>query len=329
LLDRGIKVTEFREASKQVDTDRLIAGQELIAKSDFDLVIAIGGKGAIQLGKLLAFLATNDGSIEDYVGVDSIKEPPLPLIAVAMTAGSGAAISHCSCFINSKNLFRSSVCDNYLMPDVAILDPGLKSWQHPNEIAADGLVSISYAIEAVTSPEATPVTDACALSAVTLLCRWLPIAYAHGSDLQAREKLMFAQQLVAMAVFNSSPSTLCRLAGQIEVVVHIDFGHAVAALLPHMLEYLSQTMSERVEMIGEAIWKAEANSDNAGKRPLAPELMRRFIQRLELPLQLSFEGLEEKHIELLLKMLEGDHYGRPVAHPNKMDILIDILRRAL
>jgi alcohol dehydrogenase len=329
LKSRGIDIVEFREASKQVESEQLEKGLKLLSDNEIDLIVAIGGRGAIHLGKLLAFMATNEGPIENYVGVDSVKNPSLPLVAVAMTAGSGAAISHCACFIDSRNLYRSSVCDHHLMPEVAILDPGLKSWQQPREIAADGLTSISYAIEAVMSTESTPVTDACALSALTLLGRWLPVAYAHGNDINAREILMYAQQLVAMAIYNSTPSTVCKLAGQIEAYVHINFGHAIAALLPPLLEFFSETQPEKVELIGEALWKAESDSGSAGQRPPASELMRHFIQRLDLPLQLSFEGLEERHVENLMKMLDGDHYGRPVTHPSKMDKLIDVLRRAL
>ncbi len=330
LESRGVKITEFRDATTQVRSDQLEQGREYLDQKEFDIVIALGGRGAIQLGKLLAFMATNPGAIEDYIGPDSGRKPSLPVIAVAMTAGSGAAISHCACFFNKQNLTRSSICDQFLLPTVAILDPGLKAWQQPQEIASDGLSSLSYAIESIVSDEASPVTDACALSAITLICQWLPVTYAHGHDLDAREQLMYAQQLVSMAVFNSSPSTLCRLATQIEALIHIRFGYAVAALLPHLLDHFHKQIPKRIDMIGEAMWRAEVSSGNGGDtRPGTSELMRRFIQRLDIPLQLSFEGLEEEHIATLKKSLEGDHYGRPADHPNPMDMMIDILRKAL
>jgi len=329
LQTRGIKLLEFREATTQVNTDQLEHCHKILNEKDIDLVIAIGGKGAIQLGKLFAFMATNPGAIEDFAGENTGRNPSLPMVAVAMTAGSGAAISHCACFINKQNLYRFSICDQFLMPEVAILDPGLKAWQPPQEIASDGMTSLSHAIESITSPEATPVTDACALSAITLICKWLPVAYAHGHDLDAREKLMYAQQLVSMAASNSSRSTLCRLSAQIEAFVHIKFGYVMSALLPHMLDYCSESIPERVEMIRDALERTEFTPRDSDLRLQASELLRRFIQRLDIPLQLSFEGLEKEHIETVKKTLDGDHYGLPTVHPNPMDTMINILHKAL
>jgi len=328
LNKRGIEFIEYRLDSNFVTNDQLVEGEKLLGHNDFDIIIAIGGRGIIQLGKMLALLATNEGPIEKYAGVNVSRNPSLPVVAVAMTAGCGAAISHCACFVDSESKNRYSLRDQNLLPDLVILDPGLKAWQSPGDTAADGLASLAYAIEAITSESPTPVTDACALAAVTAICRWLPIAYTHGNDIKAREQLMYAQQLVSMAVFNSSPSCLCRLAGQIEAIVHIPFGNVVAALLPHQLERNAEVTPDRVEMIGKAIWEADNSSAKQQKRPPATELLRRFIQRLDLPQRLSFMGMDEGHVERVTKSLEGDHYGNPPGNPNKCQALRDLILRA-
>ena len=61
-----------------------------------DFMLAVGGGAAIDLAKAVAAMATNDESptVKDYlenVGRDlKIVEPPLPVLAMPTTAGTGA-----------------------------------------------------------------------------------------------------------------------------------------------------------------------------------------------------------------------------------------------
>ncbi len=56
--------------------------------------------------------------------------------------------------------------------------------------------ALTHAIEAYVSIAATPITDACALKAVTMIAENLPLAVEDGSNAKARE---------AMALCSSSP----------------------------------------------------------------------------------------------------------------------------
>ena len=43
--------------------------------------------------KIASISATNDGSIEDYIGVDKVGKKGLPIICVSTTSGTGSEVT--------------------------------------------------------------------------------------------------------------------------------------------------------------------------------------------------------------------------------------------
>ena len=325
----GIKVTEFRDIGTHVTSDELIEALLLVRSKGVDVIVAAGGRNAIQAAKVLALMATNGEEVLESWDSMEIKHTALPVIALAMTAGSGAAIAQCACYVDSRTVTRICFAHPNLMPAVAILDPGLKSWKSPDEMACDGIVSVGYALESMTSKLSTPVTDACALAAITALAHWLPVSYALGSDLAAREQVMYAQQLVSIAMSHCPSTVICKLAGQIEAHTRIPFGHAVSALLPPMLEFYDESVPEKVMEIAEALKKGGLSADESDGRLSAADLMARFIQSLDLPLRLSFLGMEKEIIPELAASIDCRSYSISAPRHVDAEALEAILHRAL
>lgn len=329
LASLEITVTEFHEVTDRVSAEMIQAGLAMAQECRADLIVAIGGRSAIKAGKLIGMLVTNGGSLEDYRGFQPLTSPPLTIVAIAMTASSGAAISNCACYNDDESCMRCCISDTKLIPTVAILDPGLTNWLSPQEIAADGIVSFGYAIEALASDMATPVTDSCALAAITNLVRWLPDAYTQSQNMEAREKLMYAQQLVSMARSNAIASMVCKLAGQLEVQTHIPLGNAVAALLPHVLDHYQKTLPGKVAMIGEAMVHGDATLGNDPQLTQTADKMRAIIQRLDMPLRLSFLGLEEGQINGVITALESATLESHTPLASDAAALIHLLKLAM
>src|SRR5881394_3898672 len=72
-------------------------GVQLARREGCDLVIGFGGGSAIDAAKAVAALATNEGEVLDYLEVIGcarpLTHPPLPVIAVPTTAGTGAEVT--------------------------------------------------------------------------------------------------------------------------------------------------------------------------------------------------------------------------------------------
>ncbi|NJL77814.1 MAG: iron-containing alcohol dehydrogenase, partial [Richelia sp. SM2_1_7] len=72
-------------------------GARLARDERVELVASIGGGSAMDLGKAIAAMATNEGAITDYLEVIGRGQPllraPLPFIAIPTTAGTGTEVT--------------------------------------------------------------------------------------------------------------------------------------------------------------------------------------------------------------------------------------------
>jgi alcohol dehydrogenase len=325
-----IATMEFSDVRDRVSHRVVNAATDEARDFNVDLVVAIGGRQAMHVGRLVAMLLRNGGRIEEYQSADRITKPSMTSVVVATTASTGVAISTCVCYTNEDTGKRFCFADPRLLPSVAILDPGLTNWLSPQDIALDGVASLGYAVEAMFSTMATPVTDACAREAITAMVRWLPEAYAHSHMLEYRERLMFAQQLVSMASSNVMANFICKLSGQIESQTHIPMGNAVAALMPNVVDMLADQAPDKLNMLCTAILHGDQTLESGeDQRIMAADELRSIIQRLDMPLQLSFLGFEEKHIGLLLDSMDERTLFTSAPIPTDEKSLEKLLRTVL
>ena len=75
-------------------------------------ILGVGGGSSIDAAKAIALLATNEGSIVQYEGVDNIMHPLPPMVMVPTTAGSGSEVSQFSIIQASKALILTWPCSS-------------------------------------------------------------------------------------------------------------------------------------------------------------------------------------------------------------------------
>jgi alcohol dehydrogenase len=180
-----------------------LAAAELARKSGAEAIVAVGGGSPIDLAKAAAGLATNNGTVLDWVAPRAFTEPPLPLVAVPTTAGTGSEVTRSSVVNDTNRQIKVSLRDWAIAPKIAIVDPELTLELPPLLTASTGMDALTHAIEAYTCNRATPFSDGLALHAMRLIGPNLPVAVADGSNRAAREQMMLASTIAGMAFSNA------------------------------------------------------------------------------------------------------------------------------
>ncbi len=97
--------------------------------------------------------------------------------------------------------------------------------------------TLTHAIEAYVSIAATPITDACALKAVTMIAENLPLAVEDGSNAKAREAMAYAQFLAGMAFNNASLGHVHAMAHQLGGFYNLPHGASATLFCCRMFRY--------------------------------------------------------------------------------------------
>ena len=91
--------------------------------SKFDCLIAIGGGSAIDHTKGIATLRKNPGSSLKYKGFPKNLNPPIPVVAIPSTTGTGAELAYNAVFIDTKSMIKLGINTKNNYPILSILDP--------------------------------------------------------------------------------------------------------------------------------------------------------------------------------------------------------------
>ena len=153
-----------------------------------DVVLAVGGGSVVDTGKAIAGMATNGGSVRDYleqVGDRKLEKPPLPFIAAPTTAGSGSEATKNAVIRVPDLKVKKSLRHDLLVPRVAIVDPELSATVPRTVAASAGLDALTHLLEGYVSTGANSMTDALALPGIRLAALGLRALAGGRPDAEA------------------------------------------------------------------------------------------------------------------------------------------------
>ena len=141
-------------------TNEVVEEAAAIAKEkDIDVFVAVGGGSSIDLTKAVNILMTNEGTIGQYGGMNMVKNPVLPLIAIPTTAGTSSEITNVVALTDTVNVCKYVIIDNKIVADKVIADPEFTKTMPVSVTAATGMDAITHAVESYISNMATPLTE--------------------------------------------------------------------------------------------------------------------------------------------------------------------------
>ena len=213
-------------------------GIDQFRESDPDVVIALGGGTALDLGKLIGTLARQGSRARDIIiGQASIRQSSPPLIAIPTTAGTGSEATHFAvAYVDGQ---KYSVAHSSLLPDYAIVDPTLTHSLPASVTAATGLDALCQAIESIWSLGATEASLELAVEAARLALEHLFCA-TRNPTADARRAMCRASHLAGRAINVTKTTASHALSYGITSDYGVPHGIAVALTLSPMLAYNAQ-----------------------------------------------------------------------------------------
>jgi alcohol dehydrogenase len=304
-------------------------GLELFEKNGCDLIISLGGGSPHDCGKGIGIVATNGGNIREYEGVDKSKKAMPPFIAVNTTAGTASEMTRFCIITDTSRKVKMAIVDWRVTPNVAIDDPLLMVGMPPGLTAATGMDALTHAIEAYVSTIATPVTDACALKAIDLISRYLRSAVANGGDMEARDKMCYAQYLAGMAFNNASLGHVHAMAHQLGGFYDLPHGICNAILLPHVERFNMIANVDKFADIAIAMGENIEGVSSRAAADIALQAIQTLSKDIGIPSGLSELGVKEEDLKIMAENAQKDACGLTNPRCPTLQDVIQIYKNAL
>ena len=227
----------------------VMQGVETLNFYKADQIIALGGGSVIDAAKIMKlkyespeadldelaapFLDLRKRVIEYPTG----KVHRARLIAIPTTSGTGSEVTPFAVLTDKERGRKVTLADYSLSPDVAIVDPQFVM-SMPKGLTADtGIDCLTHGLEAAVSTYASAYTDSNAMQAIRMTFKYLPIAFEHPQDEEARCMMHNASCIAALAFSNASVGVSHALAHAFGAHFGVAHGRANALMLPHVMAY--------------------------------------------------------------------------------------------
>ena len=264
-----------------------------------DSLISIGGGSSHDCAKGVGFVAGNGGRIQDYEGVDKSNKPFPPYVAVNTTAGTGSEMTRFCIITDEARHIKMAIVDKHVTPLLSVNDSSLMIGMPKSLTAATGMDALTHAIEAYVSIAATPITDACALKAVTMIAENLPLAVEDGSNAKAREAMAYAQFLAGMAFNNASLGYVHAMAHQLGGFYNLPHGVCNAVLLPHVQVFNSKVAAARLRDCAAAMGVNVTGKNDAEGAEACINAIRELAKKVDIPAGLRDLNVKEEDFAVL------------------------------
>lgn len=330
LTDIGIEVIHYDGVIPNPTVETITAGAKMALECRAEMIIGLGGGSSMDAAKAISVDVTHDGTSWDYLFYKSPQPDPaklLPVIAISTTSGTGSQVTQVAVITNTQKRDKSALYNNILYPQVCIVDPELMLTVPKFVTATTGFDVLCHAFESTINPGTGAYVDLLAWEAIAIVAEFLPKSLADLSDIEARERMAWADTLAGLCIANAGvtlPHGMGMAVGG--MYPHVAHGEALAILYPAFAEFTCKAAIppfSKIARIFNPELNAVSDTEAASKSPYE---IKKFIESIELTKSLKDINMPEGEIEALAKqcMVLPDYKSNPrVATKNEM---IDLIR---
>jgi acetaldehyde dehydrogenase/alcohol dehydrogenase len=325
----------------------VMQGVEALNLHRADQIVALGGGSVIDAAKLMKLkYESPEADLEELaapfldirkrvIQFPTVKVNQVRMIAIPTTSGTGSEVTPFAVLIDRERGRKVTLADYSLSPDVAIVDPQFVMSMPKNLTADTGIDCLTHALEAGVSIHASPYTDSNAMQAIRMVFKYLPIAYEHPRDEEARSMMHNAACIAALAFSNASVGVNHALAHAFGARFGVGHGRANALMLPHVLAYNAAVPTKFMPSpnvkayIAHKKYAMVADLLGLGGDTIAEKVKslvsatEQLLDRLEIPRSIADMGISEEEFERAMPDLAKSAFDDPSWRSNPRMPLVD------
>ena len=295
LLDAaGIAYAVFSDIKPNPTIENVQNGVEAFKAANADCIVAIGGGSSMDTAKAIGIIINNPefADVRSLEGLSPTKNPCVPIIAVATTAGTAAEVT-INYVITDVEKKRKFVCvDPHDIPVVAIVDPEMMASMPAGLTAATGMDALTHAIEGYITKGAWALSDMFHIEAIRIIAASLRGAVKN--EPAGREGMALGQYVAGMGFSNVGLGVDHSMAHTLSAYYDMPHGKACATLLPAVMAYNAEATGEKYREIARAMGvKGVDDMTQEEYRAAAVEAVRQLAEDVGIVTSLKGVAKEE------------------------------------
>jgi len=308
VADRVIESLKAKDVDvriiRGVEPEPTIGNVETVYKEQIEpfapqAILSIGGGSVLDAAKLFAVRLTNDEPLRNWLGIDLVKHPGVPMILVPTTAGTGSEVTPNAIVTLPDESLKVGIVSRHLLPKIVILDAELTLGLPKPITAATGMDAFVHALESYISTKANPISDMYAMESMRLIGANIVEAYENGQSLKAREAMMLGSMYGGLALTAAGTAAVHALAYPLGGMFNVTHGVANAMLLPHVMAFNLDAIEGRLSNVARALdLAATTDSDPVAARKLIDKMVE-WTAAVDIPQDLRKFGVSEEHLDAL------------------------------
>lgn len=301
----------YLDIGKEAPISSIKKCAEFARKNKVDSILAVGGGSVIDSAKAANILITHGGDLlADYAGIQTIGSPLKPLIVIPTTAGTGSEVTSAAVILDEDAGVKHSFVDDYLKPNLAILDPELTLKMPKRLTSATAIDAFSHALEAFTSTMRSPISDGLALQSIHLIKQYLLKVLSNPDDIHYRSEMMTSATIAGMAFDNAMVGVIHGIAHSIGALANLHHGEAIFLALPAGVKYNMEVASERYAELAKRLGIASKDVDHKEGAETFYNWMQKWrkevTEKSELPFSFKEKGISDEQLKKVAIGAEKD-----------------------
>jgi alcohol dehydrogenase class IV len=248
LLSGGAQM--FSDIKSNPIEANVIDGVAAFKRGGHDGVVAFGGGSALDVGKLIAFMAGQTRPVWDFEDVGdwwtrADADAIAPVVAVPTTAGTGSEVGRAAVVTDEKAHTKKIIFHPKMMPKVTICDPELTVGMPAIITAGTGMDAFSHCLEAYCGPFYHPMADGIAVEGVRLVKENLKTAVQDGENIEARAHMMSAAAMGATS-FQKALGAIHALSHPVGSLYDTHHGLTNGVFMPYVLVFNRKAIEPQI-----------------------------------------------------------------------------------